>query len=99
MTFAVVILSFLLACSIYINVVSLRRNLELSDQRERLVDVIEESLDVLDACHIRLAHTAEIPVLSDEPLIRDVVLDIKRARNAVLAIASKVVVYGDDDTE
>ena len=89
-------LAALLALSVYLNVVCIRRNLELNDQRERLVDQIEESLDVLDECHMRLAHNAEIPVLSDEPIIRELLADIRRAKNAVLAIASKVVIYGDD---
>lgn len=92
--FVLVILMLALIASLWLNVVTLRKNLELSDQRETLVDQIEESLDLLDECYDRLARNADIPVLSDEPVIREVVMDIKRARNTVLAIAAKVVTYG-----
>ena len=92
-----VILSACLGASIWINVRVLRNNLQLNDQREALVDTIEQSLDVLDECFTRIAYNAEVPVLSDEPIIREVLADIKRAKNAVLAIASRVVIYGQDD--
>lgn len=78
-----------------------RKNLQLEDQRERLVDQIEESLDMLDSCFQGISRAADIPVLTDEPVIREVLGDIKRAKNTVLAIASLVVTYGtdeDDDT-
>lgn len=93
---ALVFLVLALGASVWLNVVTIRRNLQLNDQREELVDQIEESLDLLDDCYDRLARNADIPVLSDEPVIREVVADIKRARNTVLAIASKVVTYGAD---
>lgn len=99
MTFAwflVIIFTLLLTASIYVNVKVIKTNLVLSDQREQLVDQIEESLDMLDECYTRMAHNAEIPVLSDEPVIREVISDIKRAKNTVLAIAGKVVTYGDE---
>ena len=88
-----------LAASVWLNVVTVRKNLALNDQREELVDVIEESLDMLDSCYTSIAHNAEIPVLSDEPIIRELLSDIKRAKNAVLAIAGKVVIYGQDKRE
>lgn len=90
------LLLLLLVGSIWLNVVVVRKNLALNDQREQLVDQIEESLDLLDEIYQRLAYNAEIPVLSDEPIIREVLADIKRAKNAVLAIAGKVVIYGEE---
>jgi len=90
------LVTLLLGGSAWLNFITIRKNLELSDQREALVDTIEEALDVLDVCHARISHAAEIPVYSDEPVIRDLVADIRYAKNAVLAIASKVVVYGED---
>ena len=90
-------LALVLAGSIWLNIVTVKQNLTLSDQREALVDTIEESLDVLDEVYQSISHSADIPVLSDEPVIRDVISDIKRARNAVLAIAGKVVIYGQEE--
>ncbi len=94
-----IIATILLIGSIWLNVRTVRQNLELNDQREDLVDQIEESLDMLDHCYSRLAHHSELPVLSDEPIIQDVVRDIKLARNTVLAVASKVVTYGGEKKE
>lgn len=94
-----IVVTLLLGAAIWYAVYVTRKNLELNDQREELVDRIEESLDVLDQCYARLAHHADIPVLSDEPIIQDVVYDMKRARNAVLAVASKIVTYGGEDKE
>lgn len=92
----IVLLVLMLGGSIWLNVVTVRKNLALSDQREALVDQIEDSLDLLDDCYTRLAHNAEIPVLSDEPVIREVLQDIKQAKKAVLAIAGMVVTYGQE---
>jgi hypothetical protein len=89
-----IIVTLLLVGSAWLNVKFVKQNLELNDQREELVDQIEESLDMLDSCYSRLAHHSEHPVLSDEPVIQDVVRDIRLARNTVLAVASKVVTYG-----
>jgi len=95
--FFLVSLVLALGASITLNVFVIRKNLALADQRETLVDTIERSLDMLDECYTRLAHNADIPVLSDEPIIREVLSDIKGAKNAILAIASEVVIYGEDN--
>ena len=87
------------AISSYIAWHAIKQNLILADQREELVDTIEESLDELDECYTAIATKAQIDVLSDEPIIRELINDIKRARNAMLSIASKVVVYGEQKDE
>jgi hypothetical protein len=92
-----ILVTLLLISSGWVNYKVITKNLALNDQREELVDQIEESLDMLDACYSRLAHHATIPVLSDEPVIQEVVRDIKLARNTVLAVASKVAIYGTPD--
>jgi hypothetical protein len=94
-----IIMTLMFAGAVWYSVIVTRKNLELNDQREALVDQIEESLDMLDNCYVRLMHHSEIPVLSDEPIIQDVVRDIKLARNTVLAVASKVVTYGSDEKD
>ena len=96
MIWLALVLLLLLIGSVWLNVKTIRQNLQLNDQREELVDVIKESLDHLDDIYGNIARAAEIPVLSDEPIIRDLLSDIKRAKNAVLAIAGKVVIYGED---
>lgn len=96
---AIIVIVLLLVASAWLNIRLLRQNMMLQDQREGLVDTIEESLDELDSCYTHISHSAEIPVLSDEPVIREVLSNIKRAKNAVLAIANNVVVYGEESKE
>jgi hypothetical protein len=93
---ALVALVLALVGSIWLNIYTVGKNLELADQREALVDTIEDSLDQLETCYGSISHAADTPVLSDEPVIRQVLSDIRRAKNAVLAIAGKVVIYGDE---
>lgn len=97
--FVLIVLALLLVGSVWLNVNIIRKNLELNDQREDLVDQIEESLDILDNCYSQLVHHSEIPVLSDDPIVRDVVHDIKLAQNTVLKVASKIITYGSDEKE
>lgn len=78
----------------WLNVTTIKKNLELNDQREALVDKIEESLDMLDTCYGRMAHHSELPLFSDEPIVQDVVRDLKMVKNAILSIASLIVTYG-----
>jgi type II secretory pathway component PulJ len=94
-----IISTLLLVAAVWYGVHVTKQNLQLNDQKEDLVDQIEESLDTLDQCYARLAHHADIPVLSDEPIIQDVVYDMKRARNAVLKVASLIVTYGGEGKE
>jgi hypothetical protein len=94
-----IVMTLLFGVSVWLNYRAVTQNLMLNDQREELVTQIEESLDMLDTCYARLAHHANIPVVSDDPVVQDIVHDMKMARNTVLAIASKVVEYGGEPTE
>ena len=95
----IVLLIFFLIVSMTVNYVIIKKNLILEDQREILVNQIEESLDMIDICYDRACQHAELPVLTDDPTIKDVVNNLQLIRNSILAIASKVVTYGVDDDE
>jgi len=95
----IALLVIFLIVSTYVNYIVIKQNLLLEDQRESLVDQIEESLEIFDVCYDRACTHAEIPVLSDEPMIKEVVSNLQLVRNAILAIASKVVTYGADEDE
>lgn len=93
----IIVLTLLLCGSTWLNVKVVRQNLALSDQREDMVDQIEASLDLLDQVYRRFAHHVTVPVMSDEPIVHEVVHDLKLARNTILAVASKIVTYGTGD--
>jgi hypothetical protein len=77
--------------------ISVRRNLQYSEKLEELGDQIDESLDILDGCYQRIAKAALTPVLSDEPIVKQLISDIKRTRDAVLLIANKIVIFDTTD--
>ena len=80
---------------------SVRRNFQQADKLDELGDQVNESLDVLDECYSRIAKVAEHDVMSDEPLVRELMSDIRSARGAVLLVANKLVTfdYEEDDSK
>lgn len=77
--------TFLVIISVYAYVVT-RRYLELLDKIDDFKDVLGMSVEVLKDCHSSLDEKSKIEVFSDEPIIRDLVQDMIRARDAVLKI-------------
>jgi hypothetical protein len=80
---ATILLSVMLAGTIYLLIKVARKVWALEEQ-------IEESLDILDAAHQSIARAAELPVVSDDPVIQQVVGNISKAKNALLLIANKI---------
>lgn len=78
---------------------SLRRNLELSEQLDDLAEQIEESLDIMNDCYQRVAVVADMPVYSDEPQIKQLVQDIKHVKHAIILVANRMVAFDEDDDE
>lgn len=95
---ALILLVIILVVTLFFSV---RRNIRNDDRFEELGDQIKESLDILDECYQRISRTADTPVTSDDPIIQQLVSDIKYAKHAILLIAHKVVVFDgpDDDDE
>lgn len=58
-----------------------------------LEDDVEESLDLLDKRHKRIYDVLQIPVASDDPMIRMVIGEIKGAREDILVVANKLVSF------
>jgi hypothetical protein len=79
--------------------ISARRNLQLIDKLDEVGDQVDESLEVLNECYGRIARTADTPVMSDEPLIRELMNDIRLARDAVLLVANKLVSFDQEEDD
>ncbi len=99
MTYVVVIVSLLLVIAGLALFISIKRNLQLAEKVDELGDQVEESLDIIDDCYHRIVKATEIPVLSDEPVIQQLVADIKHTRHAVLLVANKLITFDQDDEE
>jgi hypothetical protein len=99
MTYA---LAFLVALVIVLSTLlwfSVKRNLLYSDKQEELGDQIEESLDIINECYKRISRISGIPAASDDPIIRQLVSDIKYTRESLLLIANKVVSFEQEDDD
>ena len=82
-------------------VYSVRMNLDYSDKMQEIKEATEESLDVLNTFYQRAATRAELEVMSDEPVIRELVADLKGSRDAILLVANIIVdpLQNDDNEE
>ena len=78
------ILTAILAVSLYFNFKHAKLLLEIQDS-------IEQSLDDLDAIYGRIAEILEKPVFFDSIEVRQVISDIDEARQTVLKIANVLV--------
>lgn len=99
-------ITFLFVLSALVNValltgviILIKRNFQLVDKIDELGDQVEASLDILDHCYKQIMHATELPVLSDEPVIRKVLQDIKGAKHAVLQVANMLVTFDADNVE
>ncbi len=95
-TYALIAIIVILAVALTISV---RRNLELDDRFDELGEQVEESLDVLNDCYQRISKVAEMPVGSDDPVVRQLLADIKYTKHAILLVANKVVTFDQVDAE
>jgi hypothetical protein len=57
------------------------------DKLEELSEVVYNCVDVLEQQHRTIEEKTKIEVFSDEPIIKDLVEDMKIARNSVLKVA------------
>lgn len=66
---------------------SLKKNLEFMDKLEELSEVVYNCVDVLEEQHKIIEEKTKIEVFSDEPIVKDLVEDMKIAKNSVLKVA------------
>ena len=70
---------------------------KLSNTIFTLEDQVEESLDIIDECYRKIFNASQIPVLYDEPVIKELINDIKTSREALLLIANKITIFSQED--
>ena len=93
----IVILSILILILVVCLVLSVYRNIQLMNSIDEITNQIEESLDLLDKIYGRLYDKSKIEVYSDDYIIREIVGDIKLARDTVLLVATKLVSFSEDE--
>lgn len=67
----------------------------------KLEEEIEDSLDILDDMFKEMAQLLEVPVVYDDPVVRQVVDIMKRLKQTILLIANKIttVTRSDEDED
>ncbi len=70
--------------------------LKMRDKMDDLNEQIDESIAMLDNYYVSIGRAAGTPVLSDEPIIKKLMSDIKGAKHAVVLVMNKM---GEFDQE
>lgn len=99
MFITIVILSILCFFLILSLIWSVKKNLEFSEKFESIIEQIERSLDVLDSCYQRAATRSKLEVLSDEPVVRELLEDIQVTRDAILLVANLMIEPIEEERE
>ena len=99
MFITIVILSILCFFLILSLIWSVKKNLEFSEKFESIIEQIERSLDLLDSCYQRAATRSKLEVLSDEPVVRELLEDIQVTRDAILLVANLMIEPIEEERE
>ncbi len=97
MIIAIIILSLISITSFYALYRSIKRNFELIDLLEEINEEIDTSLETLSHYYKRIDEKAKLELFSDDATIRELVEDMKQARQAVLIISEKLTGEKNDD--
>lgn len=99
MFITIVVLSILCFFLILSLVWSVKKNLAFSEKFESIIEQIERSLDVLDTCYQRAVTRSKLEVLSDEPVVRELLEDIQVTRDAILLVANLMIEPIEEERE
>ena len=78
---------------------SIRKNLELTDKLDEIAERVESCLDTLDECQLRIDKKSKLEVFYDDPVVKELLQDMKSAREAVIFVAKDLyeTTNGDED--
>lgn len=65
-------------------------NIKQYDKMYRIYDDIEKSLDIIDECYSSIYEKSKLEVLSDDPVVKQLLVDIRRSKEALLHIANNI---------
>jgi len=90
MIFAIFSLALLLTVTTVISYISVKKNLEFLDQQEEMLELLESSLQDLEVCHKKLDKKVKLELFSDDHIVKELVDDMKLARQTVSSIIEKL---------
>lgn len=80
-------LSFFLLTTFSMLVFSIKRNLLYIEKIDELSEKIQYSIDVLEEQYRNIEKKSKIEIFSDEPVVRELIVDMANAKNSILVIA------------
>jgi hypothetical protein len=60
---------------------------------------VDQSLDIIDDCYRRISAVAEMPVTFDDPVVQQLLSDIKLTKHSLLLIANKISIDDSEENE
>lgn len=93
----IIILSILLAVITTWAVVVTWKWVELGKTVLAVEDRLESAVDDLDAHEKRISSVLDVPLASDDPLVKRVIADIRSARKTIVQIASTLTDDFDEE--
>lgn len=79
---------------------SVKKNLQCIEKLDEVNDQVEKSLEILNTCYQRAVARTELDVMSDEPIVRELVNDLQICRDSILLVANLIVdPLREDDEE
>jgi len=89
----------LLASSIFILLISLYYNYKFALNILKIEDAITDSLDLLDKKYESVDKILDIPLFYDSPQVKQVINDIRSARDSILIAANQIANIEDITNE
>lgn len=99
MTFVVIFLIVSCGALAYFLIYSLLKNIELLDQLEDIEERINECAATVIGCHEKIEAKSKMEVFFDDPVVKELVADIKEARDALSEVSQVLNQITREDAE
>ena len=99
MIIALIFLSITSLCSIIGLYYSVKKNIQLYEELESINTQIDSSVEELDYLYKKIDKKSKIELFSDEPMIRELVEDMKQAKKIVMSITESFTSEKEDNTK
>jgi len=99
MIIALIFLSIISLCSIVGLYYSVKKNIQLFEELESINSQLESSIEELDYLHKKIDKKSKVELFSDEPMIRELVEDMKQAKKIVMSISESFTTEKEDNTK
>lgn len=80
MIFLVIFLGLSLLTTSFFLYYSVKKNLQFLDEQDEILELLEDSITNLEICYQKIDKKARLELFSDDAIVKDLVLDVKKTR-------------------